>query len=58
MKSFKVKPIKTKVDYEIALKYIEQLFEAKSNTLQGDLLDVLTTLVETYEQKHFPINAK
>jgi len=44
-----IKPIKTKKDYEAALNKIEGLFNAKPNTNDGDLLDVLTTLVETYE---------
>lgn len=50
-----IKPIKTKKDYEAALKKIEGLFNAKPNTSDGDLLDVLTTLVEGYEQKHYKI---
>jgi len=50
-----IKPIKTKKDYEAALKKIEGLFNTKPNTNDGDLLDVLTTLVEAYEQKHFKI---
>jgi HTH-type transcriptional regulator / antitoxin HigA len=50
-----IKPIKTKKDYQVALKKIEELFEAKPNTTNGDLLEVLTTLVESYEQKHFNI---
>jgi HTH-type transcriptional regulator / antitoxin HigA len=50
-----IKPIKTKKDYEAALKKIDELFDAKPNTNDGDLLDVLTTLVEAYEQKHFKI---
>ncbi len=50
-----IKPIKTKKDYEAALKKIEGLFNAKPSTIDGDLLDVLTTLVEAYEQKHFKI---
>jgi len=48
-----IKPIKTKKDYEAALNKIEELFNAIPNTNDGDLLDVLTTLVEAYEQKHF-----
>jgi len=51
-----IKPIKTKKDYQVALKKIEELFEAKPNTTNGDLLEVLTTLVEAYEQKHFSIS--
>lgn len=50
-----IKPIKTKKDYEAALKKIEGLFNAKPSTIDGDLLDVLTTLVEAYEQKHYKI---
>lgn len=48
-----IKPIKTKKDYEAALKKIEALLEAKRNTPNGDLLEILVTLVEAYEQKHF-----
>ena len=50
-----IKPIKTKKDHEAALKKIETLWEAKPNTPDGDMLDILTTLVEVYEQKHYPI---
>ena len=41
----------------IALKEIEQLFDAKPNTPRGDRLDVLTTLVYAYEEKHYPIDS-
>ena len=50
-----IKPIKTKKDYEEALKKINKLFNAKPNTPNGDMLDVLVTLVEAYEQKKFNI---
>jgi len=50
-----IKPIKTKSDYEAALKKVDELFNAKPNTPAGDLLDVLVTLIEAYEQKHFNI---
>jgi HTH-type transcriptional regulator / antitoxin HigA len=50
-----IKPIKTKKDYQAALKKIQELFEAKLNTPNGDLLEVLTTLIEAYVQKHFNI---
>ena len=52
-----IKPIKTTADYEAALKEIERLFEAEPGTPQGDRLEVLTTLVEAYEDKHFAIPA-
>jgi len=50
-----IKPIKTKKDYEAALKRISGLMSVKKNTPKGDELDVLATLVEAYEQKHFQI---
>ncbi|MBU2494109.1 MAG: helix-turn-helix domain-containing protein [Bacteroidetes bacterium] len=50
-----IKPIKTKKDYYAALKIIDELWEAKPNTPNGDMLDILTTLVEVYEQKHYPV---
>ena len=51
----KVKPIKTNADYQDALARIEKLMSAKLGTSKGDELDVLATLVDAYEQKHFPI---
>ena len=52
-----IKPIKTEIDYREALAEIECLFSAEPDTSDGDRLDVLTTLVEVYEQKHFVIPA-
>jgi HTH-type transcriptional regulator/antitoxin HigA len=51
-----IKPIKTKADYRAALKEIESLMSARPNTPQGERLDVLVTLVEAYERKHFPLD--
>ena len=53
----KLRPIKTELDYQNALQEIEQLFDAEPNSPECDRLDILTTLVEAYEQKHFPIEA-
>jgi HTH-type transcriptional regulator / antitoxin HigA len=50
-----IRPIKTEADYYIALAEIEQLFDAEPNTPAGDRLDVLTTLVESYESRHHSI---
>jgi HTH-type transcriptional regulator/antitoxin HigA len=52
----KIKPIRTKRDYEAALQTIESLMHAKRNTVEGDKLDVLVTLVEAYEARHFPLD--
>jgi HTH-type transcriptional regulator / antitoxin HigA len=49
-----VKPIRTKRDYDGALKEIERLWGAKAGTPDGDRLDVLATLVDAYETEHYP----
>jgi HTH-type transcriptional regulator / antitoxin HigA len=51
-----IKPIRSKADYRAALKEIEGLMSAQSGTAQGERLDVLATLVEAYEKKHFPMD--
>jgi HTH-type transcriptional regulator / antitoxin HigA len=52
-----IRPIKTKRDYEKALRRIEALMSAKPGTDEGDELDVLATLVDVYEQDYFPVHA-
>ncbi len=52
-----IKPIKTGQDYNMTLSKIEGLMVAKPNTPQMDKLEVLTTLVEVYEEQHYAINA-
>ena len=51
-----IKPIRSNTDYERALREIQRLWGAKEGTAEGDRLDVLATLVDVYEQKHFPID--
>ncbi|MBI3526761.1 MAG: transcriptional regulator [Betaproteobacteria bacterium] len=50
-----IKPIRTKADYKAALKEIESLMGARRNSPEGERLDVLVTLVEAHERKHFPL---
>ncbi|MBN1533886.1 MAG: helix-turn-helix domain-containing protein [Spirochaetes bacterium] len=50
-----VKPIKNKKDFENALLRIGSLMEAKRNSRELDELEVLSILVEKYEDEHFPI---
>lgn len=52
-----IKPIKTKTNYRTALKEIEGLMTVQLNTPQGELLDVLAKLAETYERKHYPLES-
>ena len=51
-----IKPSRTKKDYEVTLKAIERLMDAKRGTSDGDKLDILVTLVEAYEARHFPLD--
>jgi HTH-type transcriptional regulator/antitoxin HigA len=50
-----ITPIKSQRDYKRVLKEIESLMMAKRNTPDGDRLDVLVTLVEAWEAKHYPL---
>jgi len=52
-----IKPIKNKKDYDGALKRIESLMDAKRNSPDFDELEVLSILVEKYEDEHFPIKS-
>ena len=51
-----IKPIKTEADYETALERINDLMDAAPDSAEADELDVLATLVEVYEEQHYPIN--
>src|SRR6266481_2817816 len=51
-----VQPIRTKRNYEAALKEVERLWGAKSGTRDGDRLDVLATLIDAYEAEHYPMD--
>ena len=51
-----IKPIKTDADYRAALKEVEALMMAEPNTPEGEKLDVLVTLIEAFERKHFPLD--
>ena len=50
-----IKPIKTKEDYAQALQRLEEIFDAKKGTEQGDELELLGILIDVYENEHFPI---
>ena len=49
----KINPIKTKSDHRAALKEIETLMAAEPGSREGERLDVLVTLVEAYENRHY-----
>ncbi len=52
-----IKPIKSEQDYTDTLSKIESLMSAKPNTPEMDFLEVLTTLVEAYEEQFYKIDA-
>jgi HTH-type transcriptional regulator/antitoxin HigA len=56
MTRMEIEPIRTHRDYRRALREIEGLMHAKRNTPAGDRLDLLVTLVETWEAKRYPLD--
>src|SRR4030042_2800523 len=52
-----IKPIKTETDYRLALKRLEEIFDASIGTPESDEADILGLMIDEYEQKHYPIEA-
>ena len=52
-----IRPIHTKADYKAALKRVSLLIDADPDrgSVEGDELEVLGTLVESYEAQHYPM---
>ncbi|MDO9264170.1 MAG: hypothetical protein Q7U02_09400 [Desulfosalsimonadaceae bacterium] len=48
--------IKSQQDYDIALARIDELMDAKEGTPEADELELLATLVEMYEEEHYPMD--
>ena len=53
-----IKPIKTERDYQKALKRLELIFDAKPNSPEGDEAELLSLLVDHYENKYHPIDTQ
>jgi len=51
------KLIKTEEEYEAALNRIEEIFDSKPGTPEGDEMELLVKLVEIYEEEKYPISA-
>ncbi len=51
-----LKPIRPEADHDAALEEVERLWGAKSGPPEGERLDVLATLIEVYEAKHYPMD--
>ena len=52
-----IKPIKTEKDYEKSLERLELIFDANPDSKQGDEAEILSILIDSYENKHYPIEA-
>lgn len=52
-----VKPIKTEKDYEKALKRLAVIFDEPANTKAGDEAEILSLLIENFENERYPIEA-
>lgn len=52
-----IKPIKTEKDYQKSLKRLEMIFDALPNTKDGDEAEILSLLIENYENQYYPIEA-
>jgi len=52
-----IKPIHSEADYQESLARIDVLMNASPGTPEGDELDILATLVEAYEENHYPVDS-
>lgn len=53
----KIKPIKTDDDLRAAFQRLEKVYQAQAGTPAADEMEILVTLIEAYEHKHYPISA-
>lgn len=52
-----IKPIKTEQDYEKALRRLERIFNASPESKEGDEAEILSMLIENYENQYYAIEA-
>ena len=52
-----IKPIKTEKDYEAAIKRLEKIFDASTKSIDGDEAEILSMLIDNYENQYYPIEA-
>jgi len=52
-----IKPIKTEKDYDKALERLEMIFDVPANTKDGDEAEILSMLIDNFENEHYPIGA-
>jgi HTH-type transcriptional regulator/antitoxin HigA len=52
-----IKPIKTEKDYEAAIKRLEKIFDASPKSKDGDEAEILSMLIDNYENQYYPIES-
>lgn len=52
-----LKPLKTESDYRLALKRMEDIFDAEIGTPESDEADILGLMIDEFEKKHYPVEA-
>ena len=52
-----IKPIRNDEDLQDAFKHLEPLYQAQEGSIEADEMEILVTLIEAYENKHYPINS-
>ena len=52
-----IKPIKSDEDLQAAFKRLETIYQAQEGSVEADEMEILVTLIEAYENKHYPITA-
>jgi HTH-type transcriptional regulator/antitoxin HigA len=50
-----IAPIRNEKDYQKALERLEEIFDSKKGTEQGDELEILSILIDRFENENFPI---
>jgi len=51
-----IKPIRNNEDLLATFKQLERVYQAQEGTSDADEMEILVTLIEAYERKHYPIN--
>ena len=52
-----IKPIKNEKDYEEAIQRLDLIFDSNPGTIEGDEAEILSLLIDNYENQHYPIEA-
>ncbi len=52
-----IKPIKNEADYALAIKRLDEIFDAPADSPDGDEAELLSLLIDSYENEHYAIEA-